>query len=76
MENVGIFCPFGLFYSHWKYFTAIWYVLWSFGIFPRFGMLYQETSGNPGSVPLSSCRTLNKISYLRRSMKKTFWKGG
>jgi hypothetical protein len=49
----------------WKmlvYFTAIWYVLWSFGIFyghlvyfvviwyifPRFGTLYQEKSGNPG----------------------------
>jgi hypothetical protein len=26
--------PFGLFYGHWKYFMAIWYILWSFGIFP------------------------------------------
>jgi hypothetical protein len=44
------------------YFMAIWYILWSFGIccgnlvyfieiwfiFPRFVMLYQEKSGNPG----------------------------
>jgi hypothetical protein len=35
--------------------TAIWYILWSFGdfvgiwnIFPRFGTLWQEKSGNPG----------------------------
>jgi hypothetical protein len=38
---VYILCPFGLFYSHWKYFyshlvyfVVIWY------IFPRFGVLY------------------------------------
>jgi hypothetical protein len=29
--------------------VAIWYILWSFDIFfPRFGILYQEKSGNPG----------------------------
>jgi hypothetical protein len=28
---------------------AIWYIMWSFDIFPRFGMLYPEKSGNPGS---------------------------
>jgi hypothetical protein len=34
--------------------VVVWYILWSFGIFvvawfifPRFGMLYQEKSGNP-----------------------------
>jgi hypothetical protein len=26
MENVGIF------YGHWEYFTAIWYILWPFRI--------------------------------------------
>jgi hypothetical protein len=52
MENVGIF------YVHVVYFTAIWYTLWTFGIFcgnlvyfvvyfSRFGMLYKEKSGNP-----------------------------
>jgi hypothetical protein len=39
----------------WVYFTAIWYNLWKFDkvyghlvYFPRFGVLYQEKSGNPG----------------------------
>jgi hypothetical protein len=45
-----------IFYEHFvyftaKYFMAIWYILWSFGIFShRFGMLYREKSGNPGRV--------------------------
>jgi hypothetical protein len=49
MEDVGIF------YVNLVYFTAIWYILWPFGIFYEFwyifspfGMLYQEKSGNPG----------------------------
>jgi hypothetical protein len=36
-------------YSHLVYFVAIWkhfMVIWY--IFPRFGMLHQEKSGNPG----------------------------
>jgi hypothetical protein len=40
-------------YGHLVYFTAIWYSMWPFDIFyeylvhfPRFGMLYQEKSGN------------------------------
>jgi hypothetical protein len=48
MENAGKF------YGHLKYFTGIWYILWPFGnvvaiwyIFPRFGILCQEKSGNP-----------------------------
>jgi hypothetical protein len=37
---------FGIFCGHLKYFKAIWY------IFPCFGVLHQEKSGNPGfSVP-------------------------
>jgi hypothetical protein len=50
MENAGTF------YCHFEYFTAICYILWPFGnvvviwyIFPRFGILCQETSGNPTS---------------------------
>jgi hypothetical protein len=31
------------------YFTAILYILWLFGTFPRFGMLYQEKSGSLGA---------------------------
>jgi hypothetical protein len=51
MANVGVF------YCHLEYFTAIWYFSWPFGnlvvnwyIFPRFGILCQEKSGNPGFV--------------------------
>jgi hypothetical protein len=32
---------FGIFYGHLVYFMVIWY------IFPRFGKLHQEKSGNP-----------------------------
>jgi hypothetical protein len=47
MEDVGIFN------GHLVNFPAIWHILWPFGIFYpdwyiyRFGMLYQEKSGNP-----------------------------
>jgi hypothetical protein len=48
MEKVGIFC------GHLEYTTAIRYILWPFGnlvaiwyIFPHFGILCQEKSGNP-----------------------------
>jgi hypothetical protein len=49
MEDVGIF------YGHSVHFTVSCFILWIFGIvmviwhiFPRFGILYQEKSGNPG----------------------------
>jgi hypothetical protein len=49
MENAVIFT-----YGHLEYFRVIWYILWPFGnvvviwyIFPRFGILCQEKSGNP-----------------------------
>jgi hypothetical protein len=49
MENLGIFCdylvylrPLEIFYGHLVYFVVIWY------IFPHFGILDQEKSGNPG----------------------------
>jgi hypothetical protein len=57
IEDVGVFMaiwsilrPFGLFYGHLIYFVAIWniyvhMVIWY--IFPRFGMLHQEKSGDP-----------------------------
>jgi hypothetical protein len=51
MEN------FGIFFVHLEHFTAIWYILWSFGNvviiwygFHHFGVLCQEKSGNPGLV--------------------------
>jgi hypothetical protein len=37
----SILLLFEIFYGHLVHFVVIWY------IFPRFGILYQETSGNP-----------------------------
>jgi hypothetical protein len=52
---------------HLVYFVAFWYILWPFGIFcghlvyvfydylvyfSRFGILYQEKSGNPAVKPV------------------------
>jgi hypothetical protein len=45
-----------IFFGHVVYFVVIWY------IFPRFGMLYQEKSGNPGP-----CHTV--IEIIVKSIK-------
>jgi hypothetical protein len=50
MENVGIFYVHLVHFTAiwYMYFVAIWYILKLFWyIFPRFGMLHQEKSGNP-----------------------------
>jgi hypothetical protein len=53
MENEYIF------YVNLEYFTVIYYILWPFGnavvilyMFPRFGILCQEKSGNPVRNPV------------------------
>jgi hypothetical protein len=45
MEDVGTFYGHLVYftYGHLVYFMVIWY------IFPRFGLLSQEKSGNPGT---------------------------
>jgi hypothetical protein len=67
MENAGIF------YGDLEYFTVIWFILWPFGnvvviwyIFPHFGILCKEKSGNPGYIYCcgenpSSCFRSSKI---------------
>jgi hypothetical protein len=52
MKNASIFI------GQLEYFTIIWNILWPFGnivvnwyIFPRFGILCQDKSGNPGLCP-------------------------
>jgi hypothetical protein len=52
IEDVGIF------YGHLVHFTVFCYILLTFGIvsgnlvyFSRFGILYQEQSGNPNLTP-------------------------
>jgi hypothetical protein len=73
-----ILCPFGLFYCHLVYFAAIWYSLWYFGIyFPRFGMLHQEKSGNPGEKFIPSDSTLGNnfkfLSNLSKEIERKFF---
>jgi hypothetical protein len=46
----NILWPFGIFHGHLVYFMAIWYICWLVGIFFLLGILYQEKSGNPGSI--------------------------
>jgi hypothetical protein len=60
---------------------ATWYILWSFWyIFPRFGILYQEKSGNPagslfsGSLLYFFLRSLGKPP-MQKNPKTHFWCG-
>jgi hypothetical protein len=57
MEDVGIY------YGHLVHFMVFCYVLWIFGIvrgnlvyISRFGILYQEKSGNPDQEPILRSR--------------------
>jgi hypothetical protein len=65
MEGVGIF------YGHLVHFTVFCYSLWTFGIvrgnlvyFSRFGILYQEKSGNPDNIyiPLKKSETCHQVA--------------
>jgi hypothetical protein len=69
MAISNIVWPFGIFYAHLAYFMGIWYILWAFCIlygrlvyFSRFGMLYEDKSGNPaaGAISFSSVSRSNK----------------
>jgi hypothetical protein len=54
-----------VFYGHLVYFMVIWYICWSFS---RFGMLFQEKSGNPDSnlyaMLQGYCNTDNLIKLI------------
>jgi hypothetical protein len=64
MEDVGIF------YGHLVHFMVFCYILWTFGMirgnlvyFSRFGILYQETSGNPGWSPFVPAHLICPIRF-------------
>jgi hypothetical protein len=64
LEEVGIFC------GHLVNVPAFWYMLWSFAtfvvvwfIFPHFGMLYREKSGNPASRTVTRDRILKQFYF-------------
>jgi hypothetical protein len=48
---------------------AIWSILWSFGIFFRFGILQQEKSGNPDQM--NGEREKTKMDTFVLDRKKT-----
>jgi hypothetical protein len=71
MEDVGIF------YGHLCYFKAIWNTLWTFfvvlwNIFRRFGMLYQDKSGNPVVHPRHNSIRIHFLKKLAESTKPRF----
>jgi hypothetical protein len=61
MDFWSILRTVGTFYGHLVYFTAIWYNLWPWSIFSRFGMLYQEKSGNPAAKPGGQCYVISNF---------------
>jgi hypothetical protein len=50
--------PIGIVYAYWVYFKVIWY------IFPNFGMLYQEKSGNPAEREPTSFARLHLVRLI------------
>jgi hypothetical protein len=50
--------PLEIFYGHLRYFVAFWY------IFPRFGILDQEKSGNPGEQHRLSLEQTQYVQVL------------
>jgi hypothetical protein len=71
MSIWNILWPFGIFYGHLEYFMAIWNILWPFGnfvvildIFPRFGILCQEKSGNPGLINSRRLPITETLAFL------------
>jgi hypothetical protein len=67
----------GIFYGHLEYVTGIWYILWPFVnlvaiwyIFPRFGQLCQEKSGNPGLDLVYSSESLRRHLTIRQKEER------
>jgi hypothetical protein len=54
---------FSIIYGHLVYFMFIWYN------FSRFGMLYQENSGNPGLGPMLRLKKYFVRKYLQSRLK-------
>jgi hypothetical protein len=53
-----------LFSVHLEYFMALWYILWSLGIFlPVFGILFQEKCGIPVRIHIG-----NKKSFFQSAL--------
>jgi hypothetical protein len=64
----------GTFDGRFEYFTAIWYILWPLGnvvviwyVFPRFGILCEEKSGNAAQ---NTSRQIHLTSHSTCSERK------
>jgi hypothetical protein len=73
LEGLGLYNV-GIFNGHSDYLTTIWYVSWPFCtccgnlvLFPRFGILYQEKSGNPATYD-------NKTRFCGRRSFPVLWR--
>jgi hypothetical protein len=65
LEDVGkILWTLGPFYGLLLYFMDIWYSSWKFGNFFRFGILYQEKSGNPADVSSECAKVFTTRGHL------------
>jgi hypothetical protein len=71
---------FALFYSHLEYITTIWYIIWSIEnlmsiwyIFPCFGILCQEKSGNLGRETAEIGVTKNKTEFTVENNQSRFF---
>jgi hypothetical protein len=68
-----------LFFISLEYFKSIWYILGYIGIFyghfvyifPRFGILRQEKSGNPAPSSCANWRTENLQKKFRKDWRKS-----
>jgi hypothetical protein len=66
-----IMWPFGLFCGHLVYCVANWYILWLLHVyFLRFGMLYQEKSGNPALLCKKTGTKIVDFFSLPQQLKK------
>jgi hypothetical protein len=65
----SILRPFGLFYGHLVYFTAIWYVCWLFGIFfPVLVCCMKKNLATPLQSTRESLNPCNKIIWMQKKL--------
>jgi hypothetical protein len=58
----------GIFYGQFVNFAANWYILWKFGIFPPFGILYNEKFGKPAQ----KCHLHLQVNYMAHMYTKNW----
>jgi hypothetical protein len=79
LEGLGL-KKVGIFYSHLKYITAIWYILWPFRnivapwyISPRFGILCKEKFWQPCTTEDPSEGLAPRANFIRGKIRQLYW---